>query len=330
MANLPPWLDVTPSSFVQAREAGDQMGLQRARLGQEGALESARINQQGALAMAQLHQSAAQAAASLAQKQQELEAGQKQTAVEFQAAQETAKQNFMLRQTQDAVLNAYRQAQIGLGKQRVQQEGQRIQQAVQTATAREASKVDPIAVKQFDTLQSAYLNAVKEYQKAQAAGDGEKAGNLARIANEYKSRADKLAETIRGTGTPAGAFAAATTTGTIPPPGAPLNSPPTPENTGGMPIIQNTPGLWATGREAHFVPPTGQGWEMGPLATASGAAPDTSKGGKVATLDLVQSLKAKGMDKATAAKWLQDNGYTLPESPAPAESEEPAPAPTEQ
>ena len=126
---VPEWLNVNPSSFVQAREAGDQMGLQRARLGQEGALESARINQQGALAMAQLHQSAAQAAASLAQKQQELEAGQKQTAVEFQAAQETAKQNFMLRQTQDAVLNAYRQAQIGLGKQRVQQAAQKIQQA---------------------------------------------------------------------------------------------------------------------------------------------------------------------------------------------------------
>jgi hypothetical protein len=136
---IPPWLDVSPSQFVQAREAGVRAGqenaqlgqqgdLERARLAQERDLEGARISQQGQMEGARLAQSAAEAAQQLGLAKQRLEAQQKQTAMEFQAGQETAKQNFMLRQTQDAVANAYKQAQIGLGQQRIDQTAKKVQQ----------------------------------------------------------------------------------------------------------------------------------------------------------------------------------------------------------
>jgi hypothetical protein len=154
---IPSWLDVSPSSFAQAREAGTRTGIasaqssqqataeaaqrgqqnrqEGARLDQQGQLEGARIGlegqqiaQQGALESARIIQSAAQAAQQLAFEKQKLQAQQQQTAMEFQVGEETSKQNFMVKQTQDAVNNAYRQAQIGLGQQRIDQTAQKVKQ----------------------------------------------------------------------------------------------------------------------------------------------------------------------------------------------------------
>jgi hypothetical protein len=261
---IPPWLDVSPSQFVQAREAGVRAGqenaqlgqqgdLERARLAQERDLEGARISQQGQMEGARLAQSAAEAAQQLGLAKQRLEAQQKQTAMEFQAGQETAKQNFMLRQTQDAVANAYKQAQIGLGNQKLDLAGQKLKLDVQTVAAKTAtatSKPDPIAMKQFDTVEAAYLNAVKEYQKAKASTDPNvqsTAGDLARIAKNYSDRADKLAASMQGPKTPAAAFNAATATGTTPgpqPASAALGAPaPTPAAGGPAPAAPSSPGL---------------------------------------------------------------------------------------
>jgi len=126
---------VNPSQFVQAREAGDRMGLERARLGQEGSLESARISQAGQEHAASLAQSAAQFAQNLAQSKAELEAKQKQTMAENQMAEEQMKQNFLREQTTTALTNAYRQAQIGIEKGRLDQENQKTQAALKQAAS---------------------------------------------------------------------------------------------------------------------------------------------------------------------------------------------------
>jgi hypothetical protein len=144
--NLPPWLDVSPNQFVQAAEAGTRAGLERSQLVQQGDLERARMKQQGQLEGARISQqaqqagmqaslegtriaqSAAQAAQQLGLERQKLAFQQQQTAMEFQVSEETSKQNFMVKQTQDAVNNAYRQAQIGLGQQRIDQTAQKVKQ----------------------------------------------------------------------------------------------------------------------------------------------------------------------------------------------------------
>jgi hypothetical protein len=142
--------------------------------------------------------------------------------MEFQAKQETSKQDFLLKQTQDSVLNAYRQAQIGLGQQRIDETGQQIAGIAQRAAAKAAApKADPIAMKNFETQQSLYENAAKQYQRAQASEKPEiqaTAEDWATAAKTYKDRADAIAKTIQGTATPAGTYQAATSTGTSPAP----------------------------------------------------------------------------------------------------------------
>jgi hypothetical protein len=263
---LPSWLDVSPAQFVQAREAGDRMRLERARLGQEGALESARIGMEGQ----RLAQAASAAASQLMLEKQRLAATEKQTMMENQLREETLKQNFLREQTNAALLNAYRQAEIGIAKGRLENESLRTALALKAEadrTATATAKPDPIALKQFDTLQAAYLNAVKESEKAANSSDPSvqaTAANWRKDADTFKSRADELGKTIQGQRTPAGA--AATMTGTTPAPTAPPNS-----------NDINPPGLNVMGREANFYnPATGARWSMGPLAAARGDEPVTA------------------------------------------------------
>jgi len=110
LGSLPPWLDVTPSSFVQAGQEGAnagiasahlqqsadqhsaQLGMEAQRLRQQGAAEAARLSQQEHLAM-----------------------------MEAQARKEIADQDFQRQQQKQLITNAYRQSQLGLEKSRLEQ-----------------------------------------------------------------------------------------------------------------------------------------------------------------------------------------------------------------
>jgi len=109
---IPPWLNVTPSQFVQAGQAGAEAGLGAARVAQEAAA---------------LKQRAAQEAARLSH-------AEHLQSMELQARQEIAEQNRLREDQQMALQNAYRTSQIGLGKARIAQA-----EAIADQKAREAA-----------------------------------------------------------------------------------------------------------------------------------------------------------------------------------------------
>lgn len=104
MASIPPWLDVSPASFVGAAESGRRL--------QQG-------DEQIGLEHQRLAQSAQQAAAELGMQQQELAAKQKQQAIDNQISQEQLKNQFLRTQTQQSITQAYHDALIGLGQDRI-------------------------------------------------------------------------------------------------------------------------------------------------------------------------------------------------------------------
>ena len=147
---VPPWLDVGPRDFAAAKEAGMKAQLERASLAQ----------------------SAQQAAQQLGLERERLAASERQAAREALISQEQIKANFARSQTQIAVAQAYHNATLGLAKNRLDLEGAKLQQTVQAQNAalterakQAAGKPDPYKLEQYKTLQSAYLDAVKNYEK---------------------------------------------------------------------------------------------------------------------------------------------------------------------
>ncbi len=131
LGEIPPWLRVTPDSFVHAGQEGAESGLgaahviqagnqmrlaaeqhaaqleqERQRLGQQSQLENARLSQQQHLAE-----------------------------MEMQARKEIAEQNHLRLQQENLQLNAYRQAEVGLRRAELDR-----RQALNDAVAREKAK----------------------------------------------------------------------------------------------------------------------------------------------------------------------------------------------
>lgn len=123
IGSTPPWLDVKPSDFVHAANEGASAGLGAARLRQAGESEAGRL----ALEAQSINERAAAQEAQLSEHERIAQ-------MEAQTRKEIAQQN-QLRETQQlAIQQAYHQAQIGLGKQRIDE-----QKAIANAKAKEAA-----------------------------------------------------------------------------------------------------------------------------------------------------------------------------------------------
>jgi hypothetical protein len=123
MMGVPPWLNVTPDSFVRSANEGASAGLGAARLRQAGDSDAARL----ALEAQSIAQRADAADAQLSEHERIAQ-------MEAQTRKEIAQQN-QLRETQQlAIEQAYKQAQLGLGKQRIDE-----QKAIANAKAKEAA-----------------------------------------------------------------------------------------------------------------------------------------------------------------------------------------------
>lgn len=112
LGEIPSWISIRPTDFVAAGTAGAEAGLGAART----ALEARSISDR-----------ASQAAAALSSHEH-------LQAMEMQARREIAEQNRLRDDQQMAIENAYRTAQIGLGKQRIEE-----QQALAEAKAKQAA-----------------------------------------------------------------------------------------------------------------------------------------------------------------------------------------------
>jgi len=123
IGQIPPWLDVNPSQFVRAGQEGAEAGLGVARLRQSAQSDAARLGLE-ADALAQKAQSDA---AHLSQQEHIAQ-------MEMQARKEIAEQNRLREDQQMLIQNAYHQAEIGLGKARIDQ-----QRALADEKAKEAA-----------------------------------------------------------------------------------------------------------------------------------------------------------------------------------------------
>jgi hypothetical protein len=118
---IPPWLDVKPSDFTEASEAGARLGEEAASRTQQGQLE--RGNQ--ALEGQRFAQEAQRASVQFGLEQQRLAAEEKQQGIENQIRREALDRNFQLATSRIAVADAYRQQTLDLRKQQLQQENQK-------------------------------------------------------------------------------------------------------------------------------------------------------------------------------------------------------------
>lgn len=191
MAEIPPWVAVGPTDYLRATQAGVQGGLERAALLQRGEEAADRMSLERQ-SMAQ-QQQAQQARMVLAQQQQAQQ--QRLTEMEVKARMDIAKQNALRMQTQNDMLNAYRQAQTGLGQARLQ-EAQAIarQKAEQTALAfrdeqgfaQEVSRGTPVSEALFKyprtrpSIVGALTRTGDQMDKAQLASEDRRLGYLYR------------------------------------------------------------------------------------------------------------------------------------------------------
>lgn len=114
MAVIPPWLNVSPSDFAASARAG-------LAAGQSGAEEALRLREQGREsdvrasleAQAQANQAAA-SVRSAALESQRLQQQKLLAGMETQAREQQAQRDFLLKQQQQKILDAYRQSEIGL------------------------------------------------------------------------------------------------------------------------------------------------------------------------------------------------------------------------
>ena len=123
MNGSPPWLDFSPQTFAGAAEAGRRLQQSQEQIGLEG--------ERVGLEAQRLQQSAAQSTAQLGMESQRLAASERQAAMETQIRRETILSNFQRAQTQTAMTQAYHQAQLGIAKSRLEQEGQKLRAATQ-------------------------------------------------------------------------------------------------------------------------------------------------------------------------------------------------------
>ena len=179
---IPPWLDIGPRDFAAAKEAGIRLGQGQ----QDIDLEHQKLAQSASQFQQQLVQQARQAAAALQFRQQELAVSQKLAGMEAQVKQETIQSNLQRATTQSALTKAYHDAQLGLEQNKLDLEKQKVAQTLRTAT----SKPDPYKLEQYKTLQSAYLDAVKNYEKTPTGENARMARNFGDQAKQFAQSAD--------------------------------------------------------------------------------------------------------------------------------------------
>ena len=179
-AQIPPWLDVSPNSFLAATESGDRAG------------ESQRATDIGVDQFQQQEQQRAiSQAAAIAQENQRLQQIQKAAAVNAQVTQQKNQNDFLIKMQQDNVLSAYRQSQLGFQKDQLAQQA-----------AEAASKFQQSATKEGDIRSDAQAK-LKAQADAKADAKAAIEQNLQRKnqAESYKIQAGAkltLAGQLRG------------------------------------------------------------------------------------------------------------------------------------
>lgn len=116
LGEIPPWLNVQPSQFVQAASEGAAAGQRTAQLG----LEGQRLAQDAAQHSASLADQANAQAAQIQMEQAKLAQAAQQEQVELQAKKDQAAQAAAMAMQQHEVEHAYKMANINLGQQRLQ------------------------------------------------------------------------------------------------------------------------------------------------------------------------------------------------------------------
>jgi hypothetical protein len=130
MAEIPPWLNVGPTNFLQATAEGSNTGLRAGEIANQAREFNARqemARQQ--MAMEQTNAVRRQQIADVQQAQ-----NFQLSNAEMQMRRDIATQNNQRMQAQQQMLNAYRQAQVGLGQDRLKE-----QQELHEAKARDAA-----------------------------------------------------------------------------------------------------------------------------------------------------------------------------------------------
>ena len=117
MPSLPPWLDIKPSDYAQAAQAGIAFGQKRDALAQQAA-ESAQAHAARMAAIGAQQQNEKNQLEFAQQKlQQEKELSQQQ----IQAQQHVRDQEYRMQQARDNAANAYRMATLALEQNRIEQ-----------------------------------------------------------------------------------------------------------------------------------------------------------------------------------------------------------------
>lgn len=120
MPDLPPWLNVQPSQFLEATERGTQAGLQNQAQQNQAAEAQARLTHEDQMAK-----------------------------MEAEMRKQVLQQNFLRQNAQLENIKAYREAQVGLAQGRLQE-----QQVVNQAKAQHAARMFAAQQKYSQLLQS--------------------------------------------------------------------------------------------------------------------------------------------------------------------------------
>jgi hypothetical protein len=311
-APLPPWLQIEPSQYLKAMESGSQAGLERNRL----ALSAQESLQRNQLAQSEQQQQEREAAArmALAKQQQQQQAEQFSAGISLQRDRLLAEAS--QKQEQQSAVMALKEAQMQ-------------QQAMLAANSLDAKKQrnDDLATYQQGLLQNKNdLLDLKE-KTAKPTNDGyvtifDDAGKP-----EAKLPAPRYADYLDAKK----AWAANAPPKTIPgkmwgendnPAYAAYvakNPPPTPIDflrpaTAPTPAASEQPAA-ATLTASSNMPPNPLADSQSPRGNYSAPEFQSGKADKVATPDIIRKAlsDAKG-NKESARQWLEDNGYTIPQS----------------
>lgn len=176
------WIQTTPSDFVQSAAAGARLGLQKSAQTQDANQFNARMaaqSEQMAMERERMAQEAMMQQQRLAMEAQKLAQAEKQTQIENQMSQERLQKDFLLKQQQTDVVNAYRQAQLGLGKIKLAEEANQFEKTLaERADYHNAMVNRPVRppAEQFDTVTEVFpgSEAVPEHSKGGFFGLGSK------------------------------------------------------------------------------------------------------------------------------------------------------------
>lgn len=159
MNPLPSWLDVKPTDYLKASEAGDAAGARLSGLKTEVTLAQNRGIEAKTAQAAQLAHDSAMQSQRIAAAQQQNQAQMEQAQMEFQAKQEVQQRQAIKEQQQTAVENAYKEQGLGLRQTELNRVGAESQlKAAQAAAlfAEHKGFADDVASGKFTPEQAIY------------------------------------------------------------------------------------------------------------------------------------------------------------------------------